>query len=67
MKDYNGAILNYNKAIKLNNKSSNYFYDRGLAYKSLHKYEKAIKDFDEAIRLNPKNHLSYSNRGLIKF
>jgi uncharacterized protein (TIGR02145 family) len=67
IKDYTGAIADYNKAIQLKPDYANYFYGRGNAKERLADYSGALKDFDKAIQLKPDNNaLSYNKRGLAK-
>ena len=39
------------------------YYNRGLSYFNLKKYEEAIKDFDKVIELSPDKSNAYYNRG----
>ena len=73
MKDNEGAIEDYNKAIKLNPNYSEAYYNRGNAkkdlgilYKNIDYLEKAIKDFNKAIELNTYLSEAYFNRGISK-
>ncbi len=40
------------------------YYEKGLAFKNLKKYEDAIKCFDESIRLNQNDASVYLNKSL---
>jgi lipoprotein NlpI len=62
--DYDGAIQDYNRAIRLDAESAAAFGGRGAAYFAKGEYEQAIQDFNEAIRLNPKGARALWNRGL---
>ncbi len=42
------------------------YYNRGLAYENLDKYQDAIDDFSKAIALNPDDASSYLYRGIDK-
>jgi tetratricopeptide (TPR) repeat protein len=53
----------YSRAIELNPKYANAFYNRGLAYYNLGKYNLAISDYNRAIELNPKYASAFNNRG----
>ena len=58
-----GAIGDFNKAIKLNKKYAEAYSNRGEAKYGLGKYESAIADHDQAINLNPQFATAYYNRG----
>ena len=58
-----GAIGDFNKAIKLNKKYTETYSNRGEAKYGLGKYESAIADHDQAIKLNPQYAPAYYNRG----
>jgi tetratricopeptide (TPR) repeat protein len=64
--DYNGAILDYNKAIELNPKLAGAYNDRGLMKWYLKDYRGAIMDYDKAIELISNSADVYCNRGLAK-
>jgi tetratricopeptide (TPR) repeat protein len=52
---YDKAIIELQKAIKLDPKSSNAHYNLGIAYKMIGKTNEAIKEFKKAIELDPNN------------
>ena len=63
--DYNGAIVDYTKAIEIN---PNYFIsyvNRGVVKNELKDYYGAIADYTKAIEINPEE-VAYTNRGLAK-
>ena len=62
--EYERAIKDYDKAIELNPKKSNYYYNRALAYSKQNDYDKAIRDLNQSIRLDPKFAAAYNNRGV---
>ena len=66
LKDYEGAIADYNQAIKLKSDYAEAYNNRGIAKGNLKDYEGAIADFNQAIKLNPDFAKTYSNRGLAK-
>jgi tetratricopeptide (TPR) repeat protein len=62
------AISDYSKAIQLNPNNGDAYFNRGLIYSALRKYDKAIADFTEVIsqlrRQARDNFEAYYNRGL---
>jgi tetratricopeptide (TPR) repeat protein len=63
-RNYDRAIDDYNKAIRLDPKYAVGFYNRGLAYLRKGRTDRAIEDFNEAIRLNPKYTNAFINRAI---
>jgi tetratricopeptide (TPR) repeat protein len=61
-RDYDCAIENYTKAIKLNPKSANAYNNRGISYLNKNEYFLAIDDFTKAVEINPNNIIFYQNR-----
>jgi len=66
LKDYRGAIQDYNKAIELDPDHDGAFYWRGLAKGKLEDFRGAIQDYNKVIELNPKHGLAFSDMGLAK-
>ncbi len=64
-KDYSGAIIDYNEAIRRNPMALAFFVRAG-AKKELKDYQGAIVDYNEAIRLDPTAALAHEYRGDIK-
>ena len=64
--DHYGAISDYTKAIKLNKKIPEYYYNRGLSKELIKDYNGAIKDFNQALKLRPKYANAYRDRALSK-
>ncbi len=62
LKDYDGAVKDYTKAIKLDDKYAKLYNSRGIVYKNLKDYEKAVDDYDKAIELDNKYAKAYNNR-----
>lgn len=58
------AILEYGKAIDLDNKYAEAYNNRGTAYGKTKEYNKAVDDFSKAINLNKDYALAYKNRGM---
>ncbi|MFN6519020.1 MAG: tetratricopeptide repeat protein [Nostoc sp. CreGUA01] len=78
LKNYQGAIADYNEAIKLLSSSNSHFlFDssdlasayskRGIVRYQLKDYQGAIADYNEAIKLQPDNIQLYFTRGNIYF
>ena len=63
--DNQGAIADYNQAIKLKPDYADAYYNRGLAKYNLGDNQGAIVDYNQAIKLNPNLAVPYYNRSLI--
>ena len=59
------AMFYLNRAVKLNDKNANIFYQRGLLLVAMARPEAALVDFDTSIEINPKYLDVYLNRSLI--
>lgn len=66
-RDYDGALENFNQAIKLNPQHAAAYYDRGRAYHAQGDYDRAFTDYNRAIQLNPDMAAAYVNRGNIYY
>ena len=66
LKDYNGAISDYTKAIELNPNYASAYNNRGNSKDDLKDYYGAISDFNKAIELDPNYANAYKNRGISK-
>ena len=62
--DNKGAILAYNKAIKINSSYAGIYYNRGNARSALGDKQRAIADYTQAIKINPNDAGVYYNRGI---
>lgn len=60
--EYDLAINNFNKAIKLDSNFADSYNHRGAAYSNKGNLDSAITDFTKAIKLNPKFYVAYLNR-----
>jgi tetratricopeptide (TPR) repeat protein len=65
--DYRGALADYNRAIKINPKNANAYYNRGLLKATkLQDDRGALTDYNRAIQLKPTYDVAYNNRGNLK-
>ncbi len=62
LKDYSGAIKDYEKAIELQEDFKEVYYTRAICYSNLEKYNKAMADFNKAIEIDPEYANAYNNR-----
>ena len=65
-RNYQGAIVDFSKAIELNPKFNEAYFNRGDMKVRLKDYQGAIDDFSKAIELDPQNAMAYFNRGSVK-
>ena len=63
MKDFAGAIQDYNKSIELKPTAPEGYIGRGLAKLNVKDTKGAIPDFDKAIELNPSSAVAFLYRG----
>ena len=61
--DFDGAIADYDEAIRLNPDFTEALNNRGNAWGEKGEYDKAIADLNEAIRLKPDDVDAWNNRG----
>jgi tetratricopeptide (TPR) repeat protein len=64
--DYDRAIADYDRAIRLDPNNPFPYNGRGSAYDGKKDYARAIADYDQAIRLDPKYAKAYYGRGRAK-
>jgi tetratricopeptide (TPR) repeat protein len=57
------ALVEFNKALELNPKSADTYYNRGVIYSKKGMLDEAISDYSKAIESNPDYPNSYYNRG----
>jgi tetratricopeptide (TPR) repeat protein len=67
IKDYTGAINNFNEAIKLDTGFLEAYENRGVTKYYLEDIEGAIEDYDKALKINPDDGNTYVRRGWAKF
>src|SRR5262245_8355369 len=65
--DHDGAIRDYDEAIRLNPRYTLAFNNRANSYYRKRDYDRAIRDHNEAIKLNPKFAAAYYGRGVAYF
>ena len=63
LKEFDGAILDYNKAMQVNPNDEQPYLERGMLYGMRKESQSAITDFTKAIELNPKRYDGYLFRG----
>jgi tetratricopeptide (TPR) repeat protein len=66
VEDWQGALLDYSKALKINSEYANAYNNRGNIKLKLADYPGAIIDYDQAIALNHRFVEAYSNRGIAR-
>ncbi len=65
-KNFNEALLNFNKALLIDNKYVDSYINRGNLKIELADFDGAITDFNKAISLNENNWQAYFNRAIAK-
>lgn len=63
-RQYDKAILDFNKALKMNPADAYAYHNRGRAYGEQGQYDLAISDYTEALEMNPRYGDAYFHRGL---
>jgi tetratricopeptide (TPR) repeat protein len=66
LKNFNEALSDYNKAIKIDANKPDYYSNRGFSKAKLSDYFGAIADYTKAIQLNPISIYAFFQRGLTK-
>ncbi len=66
-KEYDAALTYFDNAIRLNQRSSIFYYNRGMVRSKLKDYNNAIDDYNKAIELNNKDYNIYFGRGNAKY
>jgi len=64
--DLHGAMVDFNRSIRLESRDGGAYHSRGLARARLGDLKGAVEDFDQALRLRPGYAIAYSNRGLAR-
>jgi protein O-mannosyl-transferase len=65
--NYQEAILDYNKAIEINQYLEESYFKRGNAKRSIGDLHGALEDYDRAIDINPKKSQVFFSRGYLKY
>jgi tetratricopeptide (TPR) repeat protein len=63
-KNYETAIISYDKAIELTFDNNFVWFNRGIALGNLNRHEEAISSFSKAIKFKPEWHAAWYNRGI---
>jgi tetratricopeptide (TPR) repeat protein len=61
---WHDSITLYDHTLKVTDYNWQFYYNRGLAYKSLGNYSQAIEDYDRAIKIKPGYAEAYNDRGI---
>jgi len=64
--NFSKAVWYFDKAISVNSHVSDYFLNRGNAYRKLYQLEAAVRDYDKSIELNPDVSEAYLARATAK-
>ena len=64
--DFQGAVDNYDQALRLKPELAEAYYNRGVAKDALGRYDEAITDYDQALCHQPDFVPAYANRGSAK-
>jgi len=67
LKDYDGAINDFNKCIEIDPLKAENYYNRGRIKALMKKYPDAILDFTKSIEIDSSDHVAYFGRGNAKF
>jgi len=65
--DYQGALHDFNQALRINPQHVNAYVNRGNVYSGLGNYDLALNDYNEAIKIDSTNVDAYHNRAVIYF
>ena len=67
LEQHEKAIECYERAIKVNPKKEEAWYNMGIAFDNSEQYEKAIECYERAIKINPKDEEAWYNMGNVFF
>ncbi len=65
--DFQGAIADYNQALRIDPNDASTYYNRGLAKADLKDHQGAIADYNQAIKIDPNLAVAYLVRASAKF
>ena len=60
LKDYQGAIVDFTKAMEINSQDSRAYRGRARAKRLVKEYRGALADFDTSIKIYPKEFHAYN-------
>lgn len=63
LKDWKGAIEDYNQAIRLDSTNNDYYYNRGIVKENIKDWEGALKDYIKAISIKEDFVKAWFNHG----
>ena len=66
MKDYDGALSDYNQAMNLGLSETGLYFNRGVILQIKKNYKAAIRDYSQAIQIDPSNPKLFYNRAIAK-
>ena len=64
-RDYNGAIVAFNKALEIDPENVTVLNSRGIVYGNKGDDERALSDYDSCLKLRPNFASAHNNRGII--
>ncbi len=64
-RDYNGAIVAFDKALEIDPENVTVLNSRGIAYGNKGDDERALADYDSCLKLRPNFASAHNNRGII--
>lgn len=62
-KDYQGALVDLNRAIQINPNNAEFYSYRAFIKRGKKDSQGALADFNRAIKISPNNHYLYADRG----
>lgn len=62
---YEDAIKYYNKALQINPRYENAWYNKGAALYGIGKYNEAMECFDKTLEINPRNEFAIESKEIV--